>query len=354
MAGYNFVKFIRGTQTAFSNLRTKDPNTLYFVYQNADSTYGSLYLGDKLISGGEVASVVSLSDLSDIELADVVANQILVYDAESEKWKNLDLAQALQNAGINPGNSVTQVEPNAGESDAEAIDRVIPDPNEGDVAFVGDNVYIYNGDSWQQISDGNLQEQIDAIKETIGEPGDNENPATGLYQVINNAIANVNHLSYKKIASLDDIILDAENADRYVYLVNQSVGSLNDIYDEYLVIDGALEKIGQWNVGQLADLEAAVSDLTNIVKGVAADGDNPAIPGLVERVIKLENAVGDISQLYNYDAENPVNIINTINEINERLVWHDMDEDGNTDYSDSDVVIPEPDADITPIPPAGN
>ena len=341
MANYSFVKFQRGTLAAYNNLRTKDPDTLYFIYADANNQYGSLYLGEKLISGGEVSVVSSsLADLSDVNLANIADGQILSYDAASGKWKNLNLAQAIENANIETGAKVTQVTPNDGEDDSQAIDRVITNPEQGDIAFVGDNVYIYNGDSWQQISGASeaelasLQSEVADLKEVVGTPAEGSNPATGLHaeiaekitateanQLIASAIGEVNHLSYQKVGSLNDIDTSATNADRYIYLVPQTPGSLNDGYDEYLVIDNELEKMGQWGVGQLSDLETSVGNLNDIINGVPASGDDPAIPGLAERVTILETGVGDLSQLYNYDAQNPTSIVNTINEINERLVW---------------------------------
>ena len=348
MANYSFVKFQRGTLAAYQNLRVKDPDTLYFIYADANNQYGSLYLGDKLISGGEVSVVSSsLANLSDVNLANAADGQILSYDAASGKWKNLNLAQAIENANINTGAEVTQVIPNEGEDDSQAIDRIITDPEQGDIAFVGDNVYIYNGDSWQQISGASetelasLQSEVADLKEVVGTPAEGNNPATGLHaeiaekitaadanQLIASAIGEVNHLSYQKVGSLNDIDTSATNADRYIYLVPQTPGSLNDGYDEYLVIDNELEKMGQWGVGQLSDLEASVSNLNDIINGVPASGDDPAVPGLASRVTILETGVGDLSQLYNYDAQNPTNIVNTINEINERLVWSPI---GNSD-----------------------
>ncbi len=374
-ANYNYVKFQRGTLAAYNNLRVKDPDTLYFIYADANNQYGSLYLGDKLISGGEVSVVSSsLADLSDVNLTNAADGQILSYDATSGKWKNLNLAQAIEDAGIETGAEVTQVTPNDGEDDGQAIDRVITDPEQGDIAFVGDNVYIYNGDSWQQISGASeaelasLQSEVADLKEAVGVPAEGDNPATGLHavvaekitateanQLIAAAVGNLNHLSYQKVDELSDIDTSVSDADRYIYLVPQTPGDLNDLYDEYLVIDGSLEKMGQWGAGTLSELETTVGNLSDIINGVPASGDDPAVPGLVDtvsdlndiingipasgddpailgladRVTILENGVGDLSQLYNYNAQNPTNIVNTINEINERLVWSPIGDSEN-------------------------
>ena len=44
----SFVKFVRGTPTAYNNLKQKNPDTLYFIAENGAQS-GKLYLGNKLI-----------------------------------------------------------------------------------------------------------------------------------------------------------------------------------------------------------------------------------------------------------------------------------------------------------------
>ena len=61
-----FVKFSRGLLSNYLGLATKDPDTLYLVYDSTSSETGSLYLGNKLISsvGTSSLSLASLSDVS--------------------------------------------------------------------------------------------------------------------------------------------------------------------------------------------------------------------------------------------------------------------------------------------------
>ena len=47
----NYVRFTRGTPTAYANLQKKDPDTLYFISE-PDAEDGILYLGTKIIAGG--------------------------------------------------------------------------------------------------------------------------------------------------------------------------------------------------------------------------------------------------------------------------------------------------------------
>lgn len=88
LSGY--VKFLRGTKTAFDKIVTKDKDTLYFIYDSDDQTKGSLYLGNKLIGGGNgsTTTVTDINDLANVLISNVQDKQILVYDASAEKWVN--------------------------------------------------------------------------------------------------------------------------------------------------------------------------------------------------------------------------------------------------------------------------
>lgn len=87
----NYVRFFRGSQTAFDNLLTKQSDTLYFITES-DSSRGSLYLGDKLIAG----NISAISDLEDILLnQNLVDGQLLIYDETEKKWVNKSIVDAI-------------------------------------------------------------------------------------------------------------------------------------------------------------------------------------------------------------------------------------------------------------------
>ena len=65
---------------------------------------------------------------------------------------------------------------------------------------------------------------------------------------ISAAIAAADHLSRKIVASTGEINLEAPDADKYIYMVPATDSEANDTYDEYMVIEGALEKVGSWEV----------------------------------------------------------------------------------------------------------
>ncbi len=94
-----YVKFLRGTPTAYKNLETKDSDTLYFIYEEDEST-GVLYLGSKLIAGSEAGTDTNtssfLSDLKDVLISEGLNDSsFLVYDEEAVAWVNKSLDDLL-------------------------------------------------------------------------------------------------------------------------------------------------------------------------------------------------------------------------------------------------------------------
>lgn len=65
---------------------------------------------------------------------------------------------------------------------------------------------------------------------------------------IDEAIAAADHLKRKIVTSTDDIDLTADDADQYIYMVPKTDSASGDTYDEYMVINGSLEKVGDWKV----------------------------------------------------------------------------------------------------------
>lgn len=106
---------------------------------------------------------------------------------------------------------------------------------------------------------------------------------------ISAAIAAVDHLSRKIVASTGEIDLEAPDADKYIYMVPATDSEANDTYDEYMVIDGALEKVGSWEV-DLSDYvtsETLTTELNKKVDKVAGsrlmtDAEGTKLAGIQE------------------------------------------------------------------------
>lgn len=169
-----YVRFQRGTQAAYDLLKSKnglDENTLYFIYSEDNNGTGSLYMGARLISGGDITfTSASLDQLSDVIVEGAETNSFLVKNEEGN-WvaKTLEDVIALiqENGGIEGTSSteVFQVVLVDNETDEEAINRITKDAllNDGDIAVVKDLIandkyeytaYVYSNEVWSAM-DGN-------------------------------------------------------------------------------------------------------------------------------------------------------------------------------------------------------
>lgn len=169
MADTNYVRFLRGTPEQYASA-TKNNDTLYFIIAEGQETekVGSLYLGDVLLAGNLNAdknSVIdTLAELTDVNLEGIADNKVLGYNAETQKWIPMTIAEAMGSSIIKS----TQVFETTIEKDAdhnEAITTAVGDKDlqAGDIAIVKEAIadgkyeytsYVYNGEAWAAM-DGN-------------------------------------------------------------------------------------------------------------------------------------------------------------------------------------------------------
>ena len=321
----NYVRFYRGSPEAYANT-LKNDDTLYFVY-SSDSDKGSLYLGDRLISG----NVSNITDLEDLIITELQDKQILQYDIAQSAWVNKSIREAI---GVMTGAT----------EDAQGSIGLVPAPpaksqnlflkGDGNWASIAtddktittttDNVltlkdfgtkyYHYieatgseeTGDfvpahyeaqivddthPWLEglepkvVNDnGNLvigwfepnTITIDGLSDTVNNLSNQVNKNTQSISNITQQLSNkanssdvytkteTDNLIAEKVASASHLkrevfntILQAtafaeshaETADQYVYMVlNPDSNNENDKYDEYLYVNGSLEKVGSWAV----------------------------------------------------------------------------------------------------------
>lgn len=257
-----FVKFSRGLISDYNRLSRIDPDTLYLVYESANSETGFLYLGTKLISSVGVSSV-SLSDLTDISMpAELEDGMLLQYVDTTHKWEARPIADVLSN-----------YEGSSGSSSIPVVDNLnnIENPSENDIAIQGTELFIYDGNQWQPLTVSDLEDRVSELEEKVGVEANTQSGqvATGLYKRIDNLrtelqnqisseIINAQHLRYQVVNNISEINLSDETATKNtVFLIPKASEDAreNDGYDEYLVTDGVLEKIGSWD-----------ADLTNYVQ----------------------------------------------------------------------------------------
>lgn len=330
MAVPNYVKFQRGTITSYNNLRTKDSNTLYFVYENNDDSKGKLYLGTRLISGsvGE-GNATSLNDLADVITAGAGTGSFLVKNSEGN-WVAVEAADVAQTIISGGGNFVSIDE-----------DEFVFNQVDGSLELKGyaaasvgmTPVKTASGLSWQTPVD--LSSRVGILETSVSSL---EVSMQAVDSKIATAVASAQHLKYQVITSLSQA-----TETNTVYLYANNSGEVNDAYNEYMLVNGALEKIGSFNVDlsnyvQVGDLSTAISN------AIAGKADSSTVSALDTRVGSLETAinnlgdtyvtkttfnavVGDLSDLSDYNnLGNDASISDTLIDIYERLMWVEISE----------------------------
>lgn len=181
----NYVKFVRGLESSYNNLEVKQPDTLYFVYENADSVTGSLYLGSRLIS----SSIGSLSQLQDIVTTNVTDGDVLVYNQEQNKWIATSIANAFQ---------IPVMEGADQNQDGRA--GLVPAP------VAGEENYFLRGDgTWAPITidtPGSAVTSQTKVFETIAENEDSHEIA--ISQAVGEAVLSKGDIAIVKVLIADD------------------------------------------------------------------------------------------------------------------------------------------------------
>lgn len=169
----NYVKFQRGSQAAYDALKTTnklDADTLYFIYPEGNNSVGALYMGNRVISGGDITiASATLDDLADVIVTNAKTNAFLV-KGDDGNWIAKDLTDVVSLIKENLGDiasaaQVFQGTIGTGETAEDAITRVVngKEVNAGDSVILKKLIangkyehtaYVYDGTSWAAM-DGN-------------------------------------------------------------------------------------------------------------------------------------------------------------------------------------------------------
>lgn len=277
---FSYVKFVRGTPTAFANLpvEQRSRDTLYFIAGPTDAT-GELWLGNTLIAKGATEGIIStfLKDLQDVDLTGAQNGYVLGYDANSSKWIPMDLSAAF---------TVSEMTGATDSSDGTA--GLVPAPKAGEEGY-----FLRGNGTWASIE----------IK---------------------------NSLSRKIVANLDEAqeyVTNNEDADQYIYMVPVEGATGSNKYDEYIVVTTkdaesggdirSLELVGNWAV-DLSDY-ATKSEVEIISASV---GNLEESLSNYVTISNFNRVVGDLSTL----LESNYNVVNKIDELDARTRWSDLSE----------------------------
>lgn len=262
-----YVKFIRGTTALWNQIPAADKSSdvLYFITDVGSAT-GKLYLGEKLISNGDLSSATSMADLNDVLIGEGITDQsLLVYDATDKVWKNVSILDIFQQI-----NTVFQ----GATAEADGSAGLVPAPTAGQ-----ENLFLRGDATWV-------------------------NPVADVESTLNTLIGTDVNLSIREIAS-----------DEAATQVATIIANAPEEFD-------TLKEIADWiannpGSGDVADLVTKVDNLDKVVNGTIPEGGTEATGGLVQITSDLTTRVEAL--------ETSMDTVETdITEIKESIRWQDI------------------------------
>lgn len=198
----------------------------------------------------------------------------------------------------------------------------------------------------------NAQLEINNLKELVGSTSNGEQPSSGIFAEldkkanlldvytkdetdlkIGTAITEASHLKRKEVQSIDDINIDAKDADQYIYMVPSGLLDDDNKYYEYMVIEVEItddegittkikkvEQVGSWSV-----------DLSVYAKKTDLNAER-------DRAMAAEKLNSDaISEL---QQEN-IDIKSTLSDKVNKVFYTITNEDGSTSQVEGTLLTPE-------------
>lgn len=338
----NFVKFQRGTQAAYNALKTAnrvEEDALYFIYNNPADTSagGKLYLGERLIGGTGSGDVVSqLNDLTDVDLSNLalLSNEeadgaILQYNNNTHKWEVSSIKDAIEASGADIGSSssisISMATTQEGEEAEDVLDNIIS-PNEGNIVFVDGVPYIYDGSNWQLLIGTNLDDKINELESRIADLTSDLEAVDGK---ISAAVAQANHLQYMVPTDGQLPIITQDNVgslSNTIFLISNGEQNGEDRYNEYMLINGAYEKLGSLspNLSQYVTTETfetqvgALEDELDNLQAIISDFD-------LSSYVTYDD-LGSMDDLRTATGNNNSTVIGELLDIRERFIWNPIEE----------------------------
>ena len=151
--------------------------------------------------------------------------------------------------------------------------KMLAQRSKAEISKVDDKVTGLSNRVDDLVTAGGEPNKIEVIKNN-GTALEIDNKAVDIGSSIAAAVAAADHMTRKKVASVDAIDPTAEGADKFIYMVPKTGSDEDDQYDEYMVMDGAVEHVGNTKV----DLSGYVQKETG--KGLYPDADKEKLAGI--------------------------------------------------------------------------
>ena len=283
----NYVKFRKGSLQAYQNLAPNyDDDTLYFIVDQDDND-GQLYLGSKLISGGEIGDF-SIGDLQDAIIDNVGDKQILVYNGNLGAWVNTDYTDLVEEFIGATNNSA-------------GVAGLVPAPGEGNT-----NLFLRSDGKWVAIeqSSGDIINVSGEYPISVDENGvislAIDNKTLG---IVDNSLsikgfedAEINAVLTKTENGLEWIVPEEGRDDEFAAAIeklNGDVATIKNAVGQAAVKDEEGGVITSAS-GLYAEIEKLDSDISNVEQEISATND--LVSGIQEDISGINTAIDKIEK----------------------------------------------------------
>lgn len=329
----NYVRFQRGTQEAYNKLKENNrlnDYTLYFIYDKNDVSIGTLYMGSRLISGGDATVIASaLKDLTDVVINESGENYFLVQNTEG-KWVSTSLVAvtALIKSQLGEpdlSNLVTKEELNLLQTQVSTLENTIN--NKVDKVIYEVPILDENGNP---VLDDEGNPTYKEVEGTLLSPEDREKLNALVLDEDGSGIEISGTVNAENVQGLGTWI--TTNANTYIKGLTESnlsqsvLDKLNYINAvetaHFTVVDGTLKLHDDIT----STLTAVTNGDFNFIKSVDENIFSVTVGKLELKSIPeniLTPVLGDFNLLPN--AEKDFTIVDEINNIYDILTWTDIE-----------------------------
>ena len=329
----NYVRFQRGTQEAYNKLKQAgrlNDYILYFIYDPDDVSVGTLYMGSRLISGGDATVIASaLKDLTDVVINESGENYFLVQNAKG-KWvsTSLNSVVALIKSQLKEpdlSNLVTKEELELLSTQISTLENSID--NKVDKVIYQVPIIDENGDP---VLDDNNNPTYKEVEGTLVTPEDREKLNALVLDEDGSGVEISGTVNAENVEGLGtwitthgNIYIKNLNEDNLSNTVLDKLNYITSVTDNLIVIDGKLDL----SKSTLDTLSSIVNGDFNFIKTVNTDIFKVNETGNLDLISipinTLTPVLGDFTKLPNYT--NGFKLSDEISNIYDILTWSEIE-----------------------------